>query len=109
MSKVSENAEVEEDYAFKMAEGEASVHQQPARNVQERGLMVDMGTTSRVITLFTSFDSTFRSETHSVELADGTRCSGDARRRGTAVVSLIHCSGRETLIMYRRTHRTFSL
>lgn len=96
MSKVSEDAEVEEDYTFKMEDGEASVQQQPARNVQERGLMVDMGATSHVINdiaLFTSFDSTFRPETHSVKLADGTRCSGVAQRRGTAVVSLIDSSG----------------
>lgn len=96
VSKVSENAEVEEDYAFKMADGEASVQQQPVRDVQERGLMVDTGATSHVINdiaLFTSFDSTFRSETHSVELADGTRCSGVAQRRGTAVVFLIDSSG----------------
>ena len=97
VNKVSENAEVTEDFAFKMADGRASDQRQPARTIQERGLMVDTGATSHVINdiaLFTSFDSTFRPETHSVELADGTRCSGVAQRRGTAVVTLIDSSGR---------------
>lgn len=97
VSKVSENAEVKEDFAFKMVDGRASDQRQPARTIQERGLMVDTGATSHVINdiaLFTSFDSTFRPETHSVELADGTRCSGVAQQRGTAVVTLIDSSGR---------------
>lgn len=121
VSKVSENAEVTGDFAFTMADGRASDHQrqsartiqerglmvdtdgrasdqrEPARTIQERGLMVDTGATSHVINdiaWFTSFDSTFRPETHSVELADGTRCSGVAQRRGTAVVTLIDSSGR---------------
>lgn len=121
VSKVSENAEVTGDFAFTMADGRASDHQrqsartiqerglmvdtdgrasdqrEPGRTIQERGLMVDTGATSHVINdiaWFTSFDSTFRPETHSVELADGTRCSGVAQRRGTAVVTLIDSSGR---------------
>ena len=58
--------------------------------------MVDTGATSHIvtdITMFKSFDCAFRPETHTVELADGTRCSGVAQRRGNAEVSLIDSRG----------------
>lgn len=93
-SKVSEDGDA--DYVFKMRDGETSTQRQPARSIQERGLMVDTGATSHIITditMFKNFDSAFRPETHSVELADGTRCSGVAQRRGNAEVSLIDSRG----------------
>lgn len=82
VNKVSGDAE--EDFVFGMADGGTSDQRQPGPSVQEMGLMVDTGATSHVITditMFTSFDSTFRPETHSVELADGTRCSGEGTPR----------------------------
>lgn len=94
VSKVSEDAD--EDYAFTVRDGGTRTQRQPARSIQERGLMVDTGATSHVITditVFKSFDSAFRPETHIVELADGTRCSGIAQRRGNAEVSLIDSNG----------------
>ena len=72
MSKVSEDAE--EDYIFQVRDG--GIQRQPARSIQERGLMVDTGATSHIvtdITMFKSFDCALRPETHTVELADGTR------------------------------------
>ncbi len=92
-SKASEDAE---DYVFKMRDGGAGTQRQPPCSIQERGLMVDTGATSHIITditMFKSFDCAFRPETHSVELADGTRCSGIAQRRGNAEVSLIDSRG----------------
>ncbi|CAK6976234.1 chromodomain-helicase-DNA-binding protein 1-like isoform X2 [Scomber scombrus] len=83
VSKASEDAE--EDYMFKVTDG--GIQRQPARSIQEKGLMVDTGATSHIVTdvtMFKSFDCAFRPETHTVELADGTRCSGVAQRRGNA-------------------------
>lgn len=101
-SKASEEVK---DYVFKMRDGGTGVQRQPTCSVQEKGLMVDMGATSHIITditMFKSFDSAFRPETHNVELADGARCNGVAQRRGNAEVSLIDSRGK-TLCLYRRT------
>ena len=57
-----------------------------------RGLMVDCGANSHIVTdlaKFKSFDNEFKAETHCVELADGTRCKGVAERRGDAEVCLM--------------------
>ena len=86
----------DEDFAFKLRDGETGTQRQPAGGIQERGLMVDTGATSHIITdvtKFKSFDNTFRPEKHSVELADGTRCSGVAQKRGAAEVCLIDNKG----------------
>ncbi|GAA6074253.1 chromodomain-helicase-DNA-binding protein 1-like isoform X1, partial [Tachysurus ichikawai] len=66
--------------------------------------MVDTGATSHIITdiiMFKSFDSTFRPETHSVELADSTRCNGVAQRRGNAEVSLIDGRGQQRKAVFK--------
>lgn len=58
--------------------------------------MVDTGATSHIITdilRFKKFDDGFQSETHFMELADGTRCNGVAERRGDAAVVLIDSRG----------------
>ncbi|KAM9791032.1 uncharacterized protein LOC133165345 [Syngnathus typhle] len=68
-----------------------------AARVDVRGLMVDCGATSHIITdlaKFKRFDDGFQAETHCVELADGTRCKGVAERRGDAEVCLIDSTGR---------------
>ena len=99
VSKVSEDAE---DYIFQVRDG--GIQRQPARSIQERGLMVDTGATSHIvtdITMFKSFDCAFRPETHTVELADGTRCSGVAQRRGNAEVSLIDSRGQRHKVTLR--------
>ena len=59
--------------------------------------MVDAGATSHIITdiaKFKKFDSSFQAGTHCVELADGSRCKGVAKRRGDAEVWLIDSGGR---------------
>ena len=79
----------DQEYAFRVSEGAASV------NV--RGLMVDCGATSHIITdlsKFKRFDDGFQAETHCVELADGTRRKGVAERRGDAEVCLTDSTGR---------------
>ncbi|KAL1279067.1 hypothetical protein QQF64_025740 [Cirrhinus molitorella] len=81
-----------------MRDGGTGVQRQPTCSIQEKGLMVDTGATSHIITdrtMFKSFDSTFKPEMHSVELADGTRCNGIAQRRGNAEVSLIDNKGQQ--------------
>ncbi|KAJ8401413.1 hypothetical protein AAFF_G00386440 [Aldrovandia affinis] len=75
---VSEETD-ENTYAFLVSET------QPGHGVTRKGLMVDTGATSHIITdlaRFKSFDDRFQAETHCVELADGTRCKGVAERRG---------------------------
>ena len=95
--KVAEEEDEDDaDYVFKVTDRETGIQQWTASGIEERGLMVDTGATSHIITdmnKFKDFDSTFRPEKHSVELADGTRCSGVAQKRGRAEVSLIDSRG----------------
>ena len=91
----------------------------PPGNVKMKGVMVDAGATSHIvndINKFKSFDNSFQSETHSVELADGSKCSGIAQQRGTAVIHLLDNAGRrhtaqlrDTLYMPSYPHDIFSV
>ncbi|KAI7789379.1 hypothetical protein IRJ41_019901, partial [Triplophysa rosa] len=102
-SKASEDVE---DYAFKTRDGGTGVQRQPTCSVQEKGLLVDTGATSHIITditMFKSFDSTFRPEMHSVELADGTRCNGIAQRKGNAEVFLTDSKGQQRKAVLKDT------
>lgn len=66
-------------------------------SLKHNGLMVDCGATSHIIMeieKFQNFDYTFQPERHAVELADGTRVSGVALRRGNAEVSLVDSGGK---------------
>ena len=86
-SNVSEDAD--EDYVFKMRDEGIGNQRQPARSIQERGLMVDTSATSHIITditMFKSFDCAFRPEMHSVELADGIFSVKAATTSGATVV-----------------------
>lgn len=59
--------------------------------------MVDTGATSHIFTdfeKFKSFDDRFKSERHCIELADGTRCTGEEERGGDAEVILMDRGGR---------------
>lgn len=70
----------------------------PSANVKKKGIMVDAGATSHIvndIAKFKSFDNTFQPDTHSIELADGTKCSGMAQRRGTVLIYLLDNDGRQ--------------
>ena len=54
-------------------------------------LLVDCGASSHIITdlsKFIEFDDDFKPEHHVVELADGSRASSVAEKRGIAVVDL---------------------
>ena len=65
--------------------------EKPPDDVKMKGIMVDGGATSHIVNdigKFKSFDDSFRPESHSVELADGTKYSGIAQERGTAVIYL---------------------
>lgn len=66
-------------------------------DVKKRGLMVDAGATSHIFTDFTKFkrfDASFQAGPHCVELANGTRSKGVAKRRGDAEVWLVNSEGR---------------
>ncbi|TWW73992.1 hypothetical protein D4764_15G0013880 [Takifugu flavidus] len=59
----------------------------PVSRPQKRGLMVDTGATSHIvtdITKFKDFDENFKPQKHILELADGVRTSGVALKRGAA-------------------------
>ena len=74
------------EYVFRVSER--------AAGVDVRGLMVDCGATSHIVTdlaKFKRFDDSFQAKTHCVELANGTRCMGVA---GDAEVCLIDSKGR---------------
>lgn len=62
------------------------------------GIVVHAGATSHInknVGKFETSDDLFKPETHSVELADGTKCSGIAQQRGTAVISLLDSAGQQ--------------
>lgn len=91
----------------------------PPDGIQLKGIMVDAGATSHIVNdagKFTSFDDSFKPETHSVELADGSKCSGIAQRRGTATIFLLDAAGRQhtaqlrdALYMPSYPHNIFSV
>ena len=65
--------------------------------IQEKGLIVDTGASSHILndrSRFKNFDSTFKPERHSMELADGKRTFGLAQGRGDEQVCLIDSEGR---------------
>lgn len=68
----------------------------PVSRPQKRGLMVDTGATSHIvtdITKFKDFDENFKPQKHILELVDGVRTSGVALKRGAAKVRLIDRRG----------------
>lgn len=78
-------------FAFLTSDGEVGTvtASQSDRDVMEKGLMVDTGATSHIITdlaKFKTFDRSFQPATHCVELADGTRSTGVAERRCRGVL-----------------------
>ena len=74
-------------------------------NIKSNGLMVDCGATSHIITeedAFTKFDETFNPNAHYMELADGTRMSNVALKRGDAEVCLQDREGRCSKVTLRK-------
>lgn len=60
--------------------------------------MVGAGATSDIVNdikKFKNFDDSFQPETHSVEFADGTKCSGIAQQRGTTIIHRLDYAGRK--------------
>uniref|UniRef100_A0A1A8B2B7 Retrovirus-related Pol poly from transposon TNT 1-94 n=1 Tax=Nothobranchius furzeri TaxID=105023 RepID=A0A1A8B2B7_NOTFU len=83
-------------YAFKLKTDNANPG--IGKEIEIKGLMVDTGATSHIITdisAFKKFDNNFHGGTHCVELADGSRCKGVAEGRGDAVVYLIDSRGQQ--------------
>lgn len=90
-----EDTEDSEDYAFKLT---CHSRQRASHNVKMKGIMIDGGATSHILNdkkKFIDFDDTFKPSSHSVELADGSRCTGMAQQRGTALISLQDSTGRQ--------------
>lgn len=72
----------EEDHVFVFKVSQ--VDEVPTSGLEERGLMVDTGATSHIVTdtaKCKSFDPRFKPQKHVLELADGKRNSGIARQR----------------------------
>ena len=60
-------------------------------------LLVDCGATAHIITdesKFSSFDQSFRPESHYIELADGTRSNNVALKRGNVNLPIMDSTGR---------------
>ena len=90
--------ENEHGYAFKISERQLN-------GSRQRGLMVDTGATSHIITdieKFKNFDNTFQPEKHVLELADGTRTCGVASKRGDAEIFLINSEGQRVKATLKR-------
>ncbi|RXN38177.1 myosin heavy fast skeletal muscle-like protein [Labeo rohita] len=93
--KVKQAVDEEEDhtFAFKVEQ----VDNDPIGRVKMKGLMVDSGATKHIVTdlgMFEEFDSSFKPQSHILELADGERASGIAMKKGTAKVRLRDSKGR---------------
>ncbi|KAI7806633.1 hypothetical protein IRJ41_009193 [Triplophysa rosa] len=83
----------EDDHAFAFKISDCQIY-----GLQRKGLMVDTGATSHIITdirNFKEFDDKFHAEKYCIELADGTRANGVALKRGDAEVYLIDREGRQ--------------
>ncbi|XP_039881526.1 uncharacterized protein LOC120729745 [Simochromis diagramma] len=91
--KVSEESG-SKDYAFRVSSEGAAF--QSEHGINKKGLMVDTGATSHIvtdITKFRRFDDSFQPKSHYVELADGTKCTGVAEQRGEAEFCLMDSRG----------------
>lgn len=94
--RVEEQDNDKEDYFFYAQDKK---DERPPACVKMEGIMVDGGgVTSHIVNdirKFESFDDTFPPDSHSVELADGTKCRGIAQRRGTARLCLLDNAGQQ--------------
>lgn len=98
MKQAADDNNEEQSYAFKVSESQLV-------GLKHRGLMVDTGATSHIITeieKFRRFDDSFQPKDHTVELADGTRTSGVALKRGDAEVTLMDHEGKRIKAMLKR-------
>ena len=84
----------EHSFAFqiKAQQGVSKINVEPPSK-----LLVDCGATAHIITdqsKFSSFDQTFRPESHYIELADGTRSNNVALKRGNVNLPITDSTGR---------------
>ena len=74
-------------------------------SINKDSLLVDCGATTHIVcdeACFTSNDNSFDSNTHIIELADGSRKRGIATKRGDAVVAIRDQEGKVKNIMLKR-------
>ncbi|XP_034089775.1 uncharacterized protein LOC117557891 [Gymnodraco acuticeps] len=91
------------DYTLKVRAEETSLQRQQLQT-HRKGLIVDTGASSHIINdkkKFKIFDSTFKPERHSMELADGRSTFGVAHGRGEAEMCLIDSEGRRCKVTLR--------
>ncbi|RXN35004.1 myosin heavy fast skeletal muscle-like protein [Labeo rohita] len=92
--KVKQAVDEEKDhtFAFKVEQ----MDNDPIGGVKMKGLMVDSGATKHIVTdigMFEEFDSSFKPQSHILELADGERASGIAMKKGIVKVRLRDSKG----------------
>lgn len=87
-------------YCFALVDGDG-----PSKgSVNTKGIMVDCGATSHMISDYTKFktvDKTFKPENHVIELADGTKVSGVAKARGEAEIALMDSKGHKVTALLK--------
>lgn len=87
-----------DDFAFRATTEDS---RRSAQQNRREGLIVDTGASSHIVndrTRFRNFDSKFKPERHSMELADGKRTFGLAHGRGDAEVCLVNSEGRRCTV-----------
>ena len=88
-SKSADVDEVDEDHHFSFMLN--NTKSTPRFNDCQPSLLVDSGATVHILNkreYFDTFDENFKTEHHTIELADGTKVEGHAEGQGTAVITL---------------------
>ncbi|CAB4044624.1 myosin heavy fast skeletal muscle, partial [Paramuricea clavata] len=89
VSEKENTSKDEHSFAFK-------VNDEATGNINRMGMLVDTGATSHIVTtdILKQIDMTFKPSKHYIELADGTRASNIALKRGDAKVFLKDTNGK---------------
>ena len=94
--KLKENKGEEHSFAF-------TIQDQATGSVNSKGMLVDTGATSHIVTsdILKQVDQAFKPSKHFIELADGTRESNIALKRGDAEVLLQDVSGHQLKVLLK--------
>jgi len=86
-------------FAFHVADSDCN-----GDHIYSQSLLVDCGATSHILCdeeKFVSFDESFNSDAHFIELADGTRTSGSVLGKGDASVLIYDINGKANKVLLK--------